>query len=64
VNASGANAEGRRQSAFFEYPAARMARPGSTSLDHFDPPHVVDAPITHFRSARTRHGTEQSAGHQ
>ena len=34
--------------AFFEYRAARMARPSSTSLDTFDPPHVVDAPVTHF----------------
>jgi alkaline phosphatase D len=34
--------------AFFEYRAARMARPASTSLAHFDPPHVVDAPVTHF----------------
>src|ERR1700723_1869298 len=34
--------------AFFEYRAARMARPSSTSLDTFDPPYVVDAPVTHF----------------
>jgi alkaline phosphatase D len=34
--------------AFFEYRAARMAHPGSASLDQFDPPHVVDAPVTHF----------------
>ena len=25
-----------------------MARPGAHSLERFDPPHVVDAPITHF----------------
>ena len=34
--------------AFFEYRAARMARPANTSLAHFDPPRVVDAPVTHF----------------
>src|ERR1700760_1384421 len=34
--------------AFFEYRAARMARPASTSLAHFDPPQVVDAPVIHF----------------
>ena len=34
--------------AFFEYQPARMARPGAHSLERFDPPHVVDAPITHF----------------
>jgi alkaline phosphatase D len=34
--------------AFFEYRAARMMRPRTTSLDEFDPPHVTDAPVTHF----------------
>ncbi len=34
--------------AFFEYQPARMARPSGRSLDHFDPPHVVDAPVTAF----------------
>jgi alkaline phosphatase D len=34
--------------AFFEYQPARMARPGAHSLERFDPPHVVDVPITHF----------------
>jgi alkaline phosphatase D len=34
--------------AFFEYQPARMARPGVQSLERFDSPHVVDAPITRF----------------
>ena len=34
--------------AFFEYRAARMARPARTSFDQFHPPHVVDTPVTHF----------------
>jgi alkaline phosphatase D len=34
--------------AFFEYRAARMMRPRSTSLEQFDPPHVTDVPVTHF----------------
>ena len=34
--------------AFFEYQPARMARPNSTSLEHFDPPKVADAPVTSF----------------
>jgi alkaline phosphatase D len=34
--------------AFFEYQPARMARPSGSSLDRFDPPRVVDAPITRF----------------
>jgi alkaline phosphatase D len=34
--------------AFFEYQPARMARPGVPSLERFDPPQVVDAPITRF----------------
>ena len=34
--------------AFFEYQPARMARPGSTSLDRFNPPRVVDAPVDRF----------------
>jgi alkaline phosphatase D len=34
--------------AFFEYQPARMAKPSGPSLDRFDPPHVADAPITHF----------------
>ena len=34
--------------AFFEYRAARMARPAGTSLAEFHPPQVVDAPVTHF----------------
>ena len=34
--------------AFFEYQPARMARPGGASLDRFNPPHVVDAPVGRF----------------
>jgi len=34
--------------AFFEYQPARMAKPMGRSLDRFDPPQVVDTPITHF----------------
>jgi alkaline phosphatase D len=34
--------------AFFEYQPARMAKPGGTSLERFDPPQVVDAPIPKF----------------
>jgi alkaline phosphatase D len=34
--------------AFFEFQPARMARPGSESLDSFHPPQVVDAPVTSF----------------
>jgi alkaline phosphatase D len=34
--------------AFFEYQPARMARPGAQSLERFDSPRVVDAPITRF----------------
>jgi alkaline phosphatase D len=34
--------------AFFEYQPARMARPNERSLEHFDPPQVMDARITRF----------------
>ena len=34
--------------AFFEYQPARLAKPSGPSLDRFDPPAVVDAPITQF----------------
>jgi alkaline phosphatase D len=34
--------------AWFEYQPARVRRPGGTSLERFDPPRVVDAPITRF----------------
>jgi alkaline phosphatase D len=34
--------------AFFEYQPARMAKPSGPSLERFDGPHVVDAPITQF----------------
>ncbi len=34
--------------AFFEYQPARMARPGDAGLDRFNPPAVVNAPITRF----------------
>jgi alkaline phosphatase D len=34
--------------AFFEFQPARMSRPGSDSLELFDGPKVVDAPITNF----------------
>jgi alkaline phosphatase D len=31
--------------AFFEYQPARLMKPSGPSLDRFDPPHVVDAPV-------------------
>ncbi|MFZ0319372.1 MAG: alkaline phosphatase D family protein [Candidatus Sulfotelmatobacter sp.] len=34
--------------AFFEYQPARITKPSGPSLDRFDPPRVVDAPVTHF----------------
>ena len=34
--------------AFFEYQPARLYKPSGASLDQFDPPRVVDVPITHF----------------
>ncbi len=34
--------------AFFEYQPARLYKPSGPSLDQFDPPAVVDAPITKF----------------
>jgi alkaline phosphatase D len=34
--------------AWFEYHPARVAKPSGPSLDRFDPPHVVDAPVTRF----------------
>jgi alkaline phosphatase D len=34
--------------AFFEYQPARMTRPNSSSLEKFEPPHVVDTPVTTF----------------
>jgi len=34
--------------AFFEYQPARISKPSGTSLDQFDPPKVIDAPITKF----------------
>jgi alkaline phosphatase D len=34
--------------AFFEYRPSRMSKPSGPSLDRFDPPPVVDAPVTHF----------------
>ena len=34
--------------AFFEYQPARIAKPSGPSLDRFDPPQVVDAPVTQF----------------
>jgi alkaline phosphatase D len=34
--------------AFFEYQPARLYKPSGPSLVQFDPPRVVDAPITHF----------------
>jgi len=34
--------------AFFEYQPARLYKPSGPSLDQFDPPRVVDMPITHF----------------
>ncbi len=34
--------------AFFEYQPARLTRSGGLSLERFDPPRVVDAPITMF----------------
>lgn len=34
--------------AFFEYQPARLFKPSGPSLNQFDPPRVVDAPVTHF----------------
>jgi alkaline phosphatase D len=34
--------------AFFEYQPARISKPSGPSLDHFDPPAVVDAAVTRF----------------
>jgi alkaline phosphatase D len=34
--------------AFFEYQPARIAKPSGPSLERFDPPRVVDAPVTSF----------------
>lgn len=34
--------------AFFEYQPARLFKPSGPSLAEFDPPQVVEAPITHF----------------
>lgn len=34
--------------AFFEFQPARMAKPSGPSLERFDPPSVVDAPVTTF----------------
>jgi len=34
--------------AFFEYQPARISKPSGPSLDRFDPPQVVDAPVTRF----------------
>ncbi len=34
--------------AFFEYQPARMAKPSGASLERFDPPQVVDAPVRRF----------------
>ena len=34
--------------AFFEYQPARIVKPSGPSLERFDPPQVVDAPVTSF----------------
>jgi len=34
--------------AFFEYQPARISKPSGPSLEHFDPPHVTDAAVSHF----------------
>jgi alkaline phosphatase D len=34
--------------AWFEYQPARISKPGSPSLDRFDGPSVLDAPVEHF----------------
>lgn len=34
--------------AFFEYQPARLFKPSGPSFNQFDPPQVVDAPVTHF----------------
>ena len=34
--------------AFFEYQPARITKPSGASLDRFDPPHVIDTPVTRF----------------
>jgi alkaline phosphatase D len=37
--------------AWFEYQPARVERPGGTSLEPFDPPRVVDVPVSAFDDA-------------
>ena len=46
--------------AFFEYQPARIIKPSGPSLDRFDPPRVVDAPVTRFDEQRPGSRTEQS----
>jgi alkaline phosphatase D len=43
--------------AFFEYQPARISKSSGTSLERFDPPRVVDAPVTRF----DEHGLGQEA---
>jgi len=43
--------------AFFEYQPARLFKPSGPSLDRFDPPRVVDSPVTRF----DEHGLGQEA---
>ena len=38
--------------AFFEYQPARIFKPSGPSLDQFDPPRVLDEPVTTFRRSR------------
>src|SRR5271168_2676904 len=37
--------------AFFEYQPARITKPSGPSLDRFDPPQVIDAPVNRFDEA-------------
>ena len=41
--------------AFFEYQPGAMFKPSDPSLEQFDPPHVVDAPVDAIRRSRSRH---------
>lgn len=48
VNHSAQTRKVAANQAFFEYQPARLYKPSGPSLNQFDPPHVIDAPITHF----------------
>jgi alkaline phosphatase D len=45
---SRADAQGRRNQAWFEFQPARIRKPGGGELERFAPPKVVDAPVERF----------------